>query len=854
MADTSDVESAEHRFAPNEPQEVSSGAENLPDNPRRRRAGEDDAAIERAVNATRRYGVVRATVNAEPPGATIDEDYDTVFAALADVVLDGFCDWCVVEMVRPRRSRTLARASAKEHDHTGLDERVPDLHAVVELAVAEGRQRYPADVTTGLPWCLVIPLSVHDEVVAGVAFVRDGATPGFGPMESTAADEMVWGAATTIERLDLRRQTERATAAANRVAEHLRSLIDASISLQATSADALATETVERARELFDAETAVLIDDGPPPRVLRADRGTNPVDLATVPRDDTRDGAWFEAGWLVATVRDPSGNARGRLAIHRTSPIHDEDVEILTLLAQTAAITMTAAELTATIRASEARWRVLVDSAPVGIIEVDDDERVRWWNRSAATIFSWPAPTDDAETPPLPPAVLAELRPLWAEVASGELPGACELRAVTVGGRPRDLSVSARRLETGDGTPATTLTLVDDITDRRQMREELRHAHTMEIRGLVAGSAVHDFNNLLTIISGYGELLVEELPAGPAREAATAIVATSGRASALTGQLQTIGRTQHPDPVVVNPATVLESNAEVIERILGEAIRLTWSVPTEPAFVRVDADQFEQTLLNLVINARDAMPAGGELLISLNRVDGSELDGEHRVERSGTYAVLTVTDTGTGMDEATLARCFDPLFTTKGPFSGTGLGLAAARRLMEESGGSIIARSRLGAGSTFELALPLVDEPDHVEPAMAPVVPTPSANTFHGATVLVAEDDEALRRLMVQVLRRNGYHVLEAASGEAALHLLDDAVDLLVSDVVMGALSGVDLATRVPVSPSAPAILLVSGTADPSIVEGLGPRTCDFLAKPFRPSQFVERVIGLLVRRAGASR
>ena len=824
------------------------------DSPRRRRAGEDEAAIQRAVDVTRHYGVVRAAVNAEPPGATIDEDYDTVFTALADVVLDGFCDWCVVDMIRPRRNRLLARGKwAGEQSQTGLADRVPDLESVVELAVSEGRrQRYPADVTTGLAWCLVIPLSVHDEVVASIAFVRDQATPGFGPMESTAADEMVWGAATTIERLDLRRQTERATAAANRVAEHLRSLIDASISLQATSADALASETVERARELFDADTAVLIDDGPQPRVVRADRGANPIDTATVPQDDARDGAWYEAGWLVATVRDPSGNPRGRLAIRRTNPIHDEDLEILTLLAQTAATTLTAAELTATIRASEARWRVLVDSAPIGIIEVDDEERLRWWNRSAATIFSWPAPADDAVAPPLPPAVLAELRPLWAEVASGELPLARELRAVEIGVRRRDLSVSARRLASGDGTSATTLTLVDDMTDRRQMREELRHAHTMEIRGLVAGSTVHDFNNLLTIISGYGELLVEELPEGPAREAATAIVATSGRASALTGQLQTIGRTQHPDPVVVNPAAVLESNAEVIERILGEAILLIWSVPAEAAYVRVDADQFEQTLLNLVINARDAMPDGGELRISLDRVDGSELARQHRVERSGPYAVLTVTDSGTGMDEETLAHCFDPLFTTKGPFAGTGLGLAAARRLMEESGGSIIARSSLGAGSTFELVLPVVDEPAHVAPLAAPANPAPGAGTFAGATVLVAEDDEALRRLMVQVLRRNGYRVLEAASGETALELLDESVDLVVSDVVMGELSGVDLAMRLPADGSAPAILLVSGTADPSILDVLAPRTCDFLAKPFRPSQLIERVIGLLVRRTAS--
>ena len=824
--------------------------------PRRRRAGEDDAAIQRAVDATRRYGVVRSSVNAAPPGPTILDDYQTVFGALADVVVDGFCDWCVVDVVRPERRRLLVHGPSA-HAESTLRTRVPDLDALVDLAVRDGRrQRYPVDVTTGLPWCVVLPLTVHDDVVATVGFVRDDRTPGFGPMEATAADEMVWGAASTIERLDLRRRADRATAAANRVAEHLRSLIAASISLQATDGGALAVETVTRARELFDADTAVLIDDASPAHVVRADRDLeHAADVRALPRDDEREGAWFEAGWLIATVRDATGRARGRLAIHRRGAIHDEDVEILTLLAQTTATTMTAAELTSTLRASESRWRVLVDSAPIGLLEVDGEEHVNWWNRSAATIFDWPAPVEGAAGPTLPAGVLDELRGLWAEVAAGSLPIARELHDVEVAGRARDLSVSARRLAAGGDTAPTILTLVDDMTDRRQMREELRHAHTMEIRGLVAGSTVHDFNNLLTIISGYGELLADELPDGPSRDAATAIVATTGRASALTSQLQAIGRTQNPEPVVVNPTIVVESNAEVIERILGEAIDMRWSGSDEPCFVRVDADRFEQTLLNLVINARDALPNGGTLVIDLRCADGRDLAAGHRVERHGRYVVITVTDTGSGMDETTLAHCFDPLFTTKGPYAGTGLGLAAARRFVEESHGSVLARSEVGVGSAFELVLPVVDAPDAVDP-VSPVTAVNAAEGVRtpGATVLVAEDDGPLRSLIVQVLRRNGLRVLEAASGEAALDLLDGSVDLVVSDVVMGGLSGVDLARRVPVVGTAPAVLLVSGTADPSVLEELSPRICDFLAKPFRPSQLVDRVVALLARRADTSR
>ena len=822
--------------------------------PRRRRAGEDDAAIQRAVDVTRRYGAARAAANIAPPGIAIANDYDSVFTALADVVVGTYCDWFIVDVLRPRHHRLIARDGSEttgDEASAGITARVPDLEHAIDLAVVERRQqRLPADVTTGLARCLVVPLAVHDETVAVIAIGRDEPMPGFGPMETTAADEMAWGAATTIERLDLRRRANDATAAAYRVAERLRALLAASLSLQSVTDDELAHETVERARQLFGADTAMFIEDGPPVRVTRADEDPDhPLDL-TLPQGGDRNGTWIGSEWLVCAVRDAAGTVRGRLGIHRTGPVADEDVEVMTLLTQTAATTMTTAELNATIRASEARWRVLVDSAPIGIVEVDVDEHVRWWNRSAGNIFNWPS-TPETAAPALPIDVLEPIRELWTEINAGELPSALEVRGVDIGGRTRDLTVSARRLTTSDGAPPTWLTLIDDITDRRQMREELRHAHTMEIRGLVAGTAIHDFNNLLTIISGYGELLAGELTDGPARDAATAIVATSTRAAALASQLQTIGRTQRPDPTVLNPASVIESNAAVIERILGRTIDFGWSGSPDGAWVRIDADRFEQMLLNLVINARDAMAGGGQLRIELTRVAGVDLDGAHQVDRGGEYAVLQLTDTGSGMDEETLAHCFDPMFTTKGPFAGTGLGLAAARRLMEESGGSIVARSQMRQGSTFEVALPLVDAP--VTAATPASEPTPAPPVKGGATILVVENDDGLRHLITHVLRRNGYAVIEAASGEAALESLDAPLDLVVSDVVMGEISGVDLAQRISPEPGAPAVLLISGTADPSVLDGLAPRTCDFLAKPFRPSQLIDRVIGLLARR-GASR
>ncbi len=684
---------------------------------RRRRAGEDDQAIQRAIDVTRRFATVRNAASLQAPASSFDEDLGRIVEALAAVVVEVFCDWCVVDVVGPPRRRLVQRRRATPRDGSDPpNEGRFELDDVIRRVVAEGRrQQYPSDVTRGLPTCLVAPLSVHDEVIATVGFGRDDATPGFGPMESTAADEIAWGAATTLERLDLRRRAEAATAA---------------------------------------------------------------------------------------------------------------------------------------VRASEARWRVLVESAPIGLIEVDVDERVRWWNRAAAAIFVWPSPADAVGDPSIPVDVLTHLRSLWSDLESGDLPDSRELHGVDVAGRLRDLAISARRLLTGDGSPATLLTLVDDVTDRRQMREELRHARTMEIRGLVAGSAIHDFNNLLTIISGYGELLADELPDGSAREAATAIVATSARASALTGQLQTIGRTQRPDPVTLDPTSVVESNAEVIERILGGPVAFSWSAPDDPVYVHVDADQFEQVLLNLVINARDAMPDGGELHVDVRRAAGAQLDAAHRVDRAGDFVVVAVTDTGVGMSEEVRRRCFEPLFTTKGPFAGTGLGLAAARRLVEESRGSIECRSQLGVGSTFEVVLPVAE----AAPDRADVVEVSSPLPRRAATILVVEDDEALRRLIVQILRRNGHRVVDADSGESALSVLDDAVELVVSDVVMGAVSGIDLARRIGEMSVPPAVLLTSATADASILDGLDLEAVDFIAKPFRPSQLVDRVHALLARRTAGSR
>jgi two-component system cell cycle sensor histidine kinase/response regulator CckA len=558
---------------------------------------------------------------------------------------------------------------------------------------------------------------------------------------------------------------------------------------------------------------------------------------------------WIDGEWLVAPVLEGRGPARGVLAVRRAGrEFLAEDREVLTLLAQMAATALGATELGREIESSESRLRILVDAAPAGIIELKLDGSVRWWNRAAAKIFGWPI-YDEAsdERVAFPDATVAELTPLWAEVAASGSTGARDLIEVDIRGRRRDLTVSAARLSDAD-VVANIMMLVDDVTDHRQLKAEVHHAQQMEIRGRVASSVAHDFNNLLTLISGYAEIVLQQLdPNDRSVEMVKDIQVTASRASMLTAQLQSIGRAPSVDPVVLDPVVVLQMSAEVIERIVGSDIETKWTLNPDAGTIRVDAGQFEQMMLNLAINARDAMPDGGELRISVDIAMVDDALAHALNLELGEYVDITISDTGTGMSEETLAHCFDTFFTTKGPFKGSGLGLAAARRLVEGSNGSITCTSELGLGTSFRILFPAA----HVVLAESPPVIV-NERPRGTASVLVVDDDDGLRRMMVQVLSRNGYNVVAADSGEEALLRigeLDGDIDLLLSDVVMGELSGPELAASLQASSPTLRVLLTSGTSDESIVSGLVPGTAAFLAKPFRPSALIDKVHDLLSRR-----
>ncbi len=817
-----------------------------------------------------------AAARAAHGSTSAGSDLATNVVALLDVAVPAFCDWCVVDVADPKSGllRYAMRYGGCEHPgHDGLidgcgadrlSERIPQLQAITDRVLASGQSEVWPNKGTELPTCIVVAMGVNDLPFATVTFVGDDGHPGYQPSDISAAEEVVWTTATAVERYLLHQSAREAVRHTQRIASQLHQLIATSITVAGLrSEQEILMSLASSTRSVFDADLAIVTLEEGPSAPLRGEshRGKQPV--CVVPDDSpgpeqfpssatASSVPWRENDWLVAPVFERRDRARGVVAIRRqsTSEFATEDREVLTLLAQMASTALGAAELSRTIQHSETRWRILVETAPVGIVETDIEGSVRWWNRGAARIFAWPEFADSlgGDGPLFPEDAAEQLHALWTDVVVGAFASGRDLGGIDIRGRRRDLTASAALLPSGDGEARSILTLIDDVTDHRELKSELRHAHQMEIRGQVASSVAHDFNNLLTLISGYAEILSTDL-AGEDRASQMVkdIQATAARASLLTEQLQAIGRTKEPTPVVLSPEVAIRSIGEVLERIVGVDVELVWSLEHNSHNIRVDADLFEQMILNLALNARDAMPAGGQLSIA---VDWRAIESEGALAlnvAAGRYVLISVSDTGMGMDEETRLHCFEPLFTTKGPFKGTGLGLAAARRLVEDSQGSIRVRSEVGQGTTFEMYLPSVDE------SPGELLAPPSAAQPHGsATIVLAEDDEGLRRLVVQVLERNGYLVLEADSGELALELARDfegPIDLLVSDVVMALITGDELARAMQAANPTLQVLLMSGSADDSILDSLLPATSAFLAKPFRPSELVEHVQNLLARR-----
>ena len=507
-------------------------------------------------------------------------------------------------------------------------------------------------------------------------------------------------------------------------------------------------------------------------------------------------------------------------------------------------------EMTSSLRRSYERFHSVTDSARDAIVSTDPDGRITFWNRSAQTIFG--CLEFDALGQPLTQFITEEDRGAYLETVAPLLAAAegptrgrtIEITAIRPDGArfPAEFSVSCSSHE----ARLSLTSVVRDISERkkaedvlRQRDQELRQAQKMEAIGRLAGGVAHDFNNLLTAIRGYGELMMDTLGEADARrEDMGEILKAADSAAGLTRQLLAFSRRER---IVAQPVAldgILAGTEKMLRRLIGEDVELVCVSEQPLGFVRADNGQIEQVLMNLAVNARDAMAGGGQIHIALSNVD---VDGRP-------YVQLAVSDTGTGMDAETASHIFEPFFTTKRLGHGTGLGLATVYGIVQQSEGTIDVDTGPERGTTFRILLPQVPGGD-VQPSSAPQAKPSSAGS---ETVLVVEDDERVRALVSNILKKDGYRVLEAEHAEQAAEVAaahHEAIDLLLTDVVMPGRNGRELAELIVRRRPATRVLFMSGYSnDAVLLRGVSATGAQFIQKPFTIDALIAKVRDVLAR------
>jgi two-component system cell cycle sensor histidine kinase/response regulator CckA len=408
----------------------------------------------------------------------------------------------------------------------------------------------------------------------------------------------------------------------------------------------------------------------------------------------------------------------------------------------------------------------------------------------------------------------------------------------TRSGDTRLAEISAELIELDDAP--CVLAISQDVTEARQLEEQYRQAQKMEAVGRLAGGIAHDFNNMLSVIIGYSELLQEKFETGPARKGVDEVKKAAERAAALTRRLLAFSRQQVLSSRILNLNAVVDNLSKMLRHMIGEDVELVLTPGAALGNVRADPVQMEQIIMNLAVNARDAMPQGGRLIIETTNADVDAMSASILSVSPGPYVVLAVSDTGCGMDQSTILRIFEPFFTTKDPGKGTGLGLSMVYGVVKQSAGSIRAYSEPGKGTTFRIYLPRVDE------ALTDDSIKPEAPLARGTeTILVVEDEESLRVLVAGVLENSGYTVLQTSEAKEALKLAKEHgnIDLLLTDVVMPGLSGRELADLIKgVLPNLKLLYMSGYTND--LITARGALASDeiLLEKPFTKNSLLTKV------------
>lgn len=512
--------------------------------------------------------------------------------------------------------------------------------------------------------------------------------------------------------------------------------------------------------------------------------------------------------------------------------------------------------LEAELRAAEERLRAIMDVAPVAIVRVDRDRRVEYWNPAATRMFGWSAEEVIGRPYPLKGEGRAGAsEELFQRAFGGEVMDGVDLIRETKDGSPVEVRMWNAPVRSESGEIGALVGVFVDVTEQRSLERRLRQAGRLEAIGRLAGGIAHDFNNVMTAVQGHADLLLEALAASdPARHDIAEIRKNAGRATELTRQLLAFSRRQVLQPRVLELGSVVRGLEPMLTRVLGEHIELETHEAEGSGQVEADPTQLEQVVVNLAVNARDAMPDGGRLRIDIEptRLTEEDAAGFEYDVLPGEYVRLLVSDTGMGMDESTRQQVFEPFFTTKPSGRGTGLGLATVYGILKQSGGYIWVDSEPARGTTFEILLPRVDKPLTSTEPPAPAGDSGDSPVLSGhETVLLVEDDDAVRTLAGRVLDGHGYQLVTAASPLEALARVDAGevakLDLLITDMVLPEMGGQELAGRVAERFPNVRTLFISGyTEDEVLKRAVASGTSVFLAKPFSPVELARTVRNVL--------
>jgi PAS domain S-box-containing protein len=556
------------------------------------------------------------------------------------------------------------------------------------------------------------------------------------------------------------------------------------------------------------------------------------------------------ASGMSVTIRGRE-HPYGVLGAHTTSlrRFHKDDVNLLFAIANVLADAIDRKRAEDEVRQSEARFRRVVESNVLGIVSLDVSGEIIEANDAFLKMVGYTQADLDAGRMRFSEMTPPEYHEL-DEKALGELAasGVCETyekEFVRKDGTRIPILLS---IATFEGGKQSGVSFVVDLTERRKLEQQLHQSQKLESVGMLAGGIAHDFNNLLTVISGYSELTLRRLgKVDPLAGNLEEISKAAERATVLTRQLLAFSRKQVLQPKVLDLNAVIVDIEKMLGRLVGEDMELRTVPGAELGQVKADPGQIEQVILNLVVNARDAMPEGGKITIETANVYlGEDYVRQHIAVHPGWYVMLAVTDSGNGMDAETQKSIFEPFFTTKEPGKGTGLGLSTVYGIVKQSGGNIWVYSEVGVGTSFKIYLPLVDEQ----------VTETAADEVHyegvggNETILLAEDEEMVRNLARDSLKMHGYRVLDAANAGEALLISQHhkgPIHLLLTDAVMPRMSGKELAEQLGKLRPDTRILYMSGYTDRAIVHhGVLAEDIAFIGKPFTPDALVLKVAEVL--------